>query len=118
MLIAKLAYKQIYLLITIYNGILSKFIIIIQGGEVMELSNVDKASQEDLVKVGIKIKGQRNLKKMTQDKLAELSGVDKYTISKIESPNQFHNCELLTILRLAAALDIRPIKFFDFADLE
>ena len=84
----------------------------------MELSNIENVSQEDLIKVGIKIKSQRNLKKITQDRLAELSGVDKYTISKIESPNQFHNCELLTILRLAAALDIRPNKFFDFSDLE
>ena len=84
----------------------------------MELSNVDKISQDDLVKVGIKVKTQRTLKKMNQDKLAELSGVDKYTISKIESPNQLHNCELLTILRIAAALNIRPIKFFDFSDLE
>ena len=84
----------------------------------MELGNIDKVSQEDLVKVGIKVKSQRTLRKMNQDTLARLSGVDKYTISKIESPNQLHNCELLTILRLAAALDIRPIKFFDFSDLE
>ena len=81
-------------------------------------SEVEKISRMNLIKVGIKIKSQRNMKNLTQDKLSELSGVNKVVISRIENPNRFHNCELLSVMKLAVALNISPHKFFDFSDLE
>ena len=84
----------------------------------MDLVEIESVSNRNLIKVGIKVKSQRNLKKITQDELSEISGVHKSVISRIENPNNIHNCELLSILRLAAALKISPYKFFDFSDLE
>ena len=84
----------------------------------MGVNDVENISLNNLIKVGIKIKSQRNLKNLSQEELSEISGVNKIAISRIESPNKFHNCEILTVLKLAAALNISPHKFFDFSDLE
>ena len=84
----------------------------------LNIKEIENISMKNLIKVGIKIKSQRNLRNITQEKLSELTGVNKYTISRIENPNKFHNCELLTVLKLAAALNISPHKFFDFSDLD
>jgi len=84
----------------------------------MDINEIENISLENLIKMGIKVKSQRNLKKLTQDQLSELAGVHKAVISRIESAKNQHNCEILSILRLAAALQISPHKFFDFSDLE
>ena len=84
----------------------------------MNINEIKNISRTNLIKVGIKVKSQRNLKNLTQDELSELSGINKSVISRIENPNKYHNCEILSILRLAAALQISPHKFFDFSDLE
>ena len=84
----------------------------------MNIKEVDSISRKNMIKVGIKIKSQRNMKNLTQEELSELSGVNKFIISRIENPNRFHNCELLTVMKLAVALEVSPHKFFDFSDLE
>ncbi|MCL2592754.1 MAG: helix-turn-helix transcriptional regulator [Defluviitaleaceae bacterium] len=84
----------------------------------MNINEIENISMKNLIKVGIKVKSQRSLRNLSQDELAELSGVNKFTIGRIENPNKYHNCELLPILKLAAALEISPHKFFDFSDLE
>ena len=84
----------------------------------MDIREVEKNSLNNLIKVGIKVKSQRNLKNLTQEQLSEISGVSKPLISNIENPNKYHNCELISVLKLAAALQISPHKFFDFSDLE
>ena len=84
----------------------------------MTAVEVDQISRMKLLKVGVKIKSQRMMKKITQEQLSVLTGIDKQTISRIESVNQEHNPELLSILKLAVAMDVDIRKFFDFSDLE
>lgn len=65
--------------------------------------------------LGSKIKELRKLKKMTQSELADIIGVKTITIRKYESNEREPNME--TLKKIAKALNISPIEFFDFNDL-
>lgn len=65
--------------------------------------------------MGYKIKEIREAKKMTQDELAEKSGVSRGTISALENGIE-RNTTSKTLLRLALALDTTVDSIF-FADI-
>lgn len=59
------------------------------------------------MKIGQKIKEARNRKKLTQQELGELIGVQKSAIAKYES-GRVVNIKRSTLQKIASALDIRP----------
>ncbi len=63
-------------------------------------------------KLGKRIQVLRKQKNLTQDKLAELVGIDAKNISKIENGNNFPSPS--TISALAVALDINIYELFIF----
>ena len=110
--------QELYATRKSFYGLVESYIIYMKV--VMKITNSenDKIALNNLVKFGIKVKSQRSLKNLTQDELSELSGVSKAVISRIENPNNFHDCKVSSVMKLAIALDISPQKFFDFSDLE
>ena len=56
----------------------------------------------------------RKSRKLTQEKLAELVGVDFRYISFLENAKSFPSCDLIE--KLAAALNIDSSEFFKFDD--
>lgn len=62
---------------------------------------------EKHMEIGQKIKEARNKKKLTQQKLGELIGVQKSAIAKYES-GRVVNIKRSTLQKIASALDMRP----------
>jgi len=62
---------------------------------------------------GLTIKGIRNLKRLTQEDLSELSGIAPYYISNVERGNV--NPTLNTIILLSKALKVEPSDIFALA---
>ncbi len=60
--------------------------------------------REELIKLGTKIRFCRTLKKMSQEELSEISGLDIKSISLIE--NGHNNMKYLTLYKLAQAFGI------------
>lgn len=61
------------------------------------------------VKFGKKLKELRNKRKLTQEKLSELTGIDYKYLQRIEGKNP-PNIKLETIARLARSLEVDPSK--------
>ena len=64
---------------------------------------------------GKRIKEIRKKKKYTQEKLAEILGLDNQTISRIETGHYFTSYENLE--KMATLLDVNIKDFFDFQHL-
>lgn len=62
--------------------------------------------------LGLNIAYYRRLRGYTQEKLAELAGVERITIGKLETA--MVGASLDTIFDIADALEIEPIKLFGF----
>lgn len=58
----------------------------------------------------------RKAKKMSQEELAEASGVSQGAISKIERGEM--NITLETIMQIAKALDVHPVQLFPLPELQ
>jgi transcriptional regulator with XRE-family HTH domain len=58
--------------------------------------------------IGTRLAGARRRKFLTQEELAQLSGVKVVTISRIENDRQTSTPRLSTIRKLAQALDADP----------
>ena len=65
-------------------------------------------------KIGLKVSYYRKLAGMTQEQLAEKMRVGTSFIGQIEAPNIYKAISMDTLFRLAKALDIAPVKLFDF----
>lgn len=65
--------------------------------------------------LGKRIKELRKSKNLTQEKLAELINIETGSLSAIESGRHFPS--LPTIERMAKALDMELVKFFDYNHL-
>lgn len=63
-----------------------------------------------LLGVGERIKALRLGKQMTQNDLASQCNFDKASMSRIESGKT--NITILTLKRIATALDVDPVEFF------
>ena len=59
------------------------------------------------MKIGQKIKEARNIKRLTQQELGDLVGVQKSAIAKYES-GRVVNIKRSTLQKIASALDLRP----------
>ena len=58
----------------------------------------------DFESIGVRIKGIRSRKKITQDQLAEMIGSDRTVIARIENGNQ--GCSIDYLVKIANALEI------------
>lgn len=65
-----------------------------------------------IIGIGIRISIIRNKKKLTQQELGFLTGIDTADISKYEAGKI--NLTLKTLLRFAVALQVHPKELFNF----
>lgn len=75
--------------------------------------NTDK--NDLLVKLGAEIRAQRTAKKLSQEALADASGVERSHMGKIERGER--NVTFLNIVRIAGALEVEPSKLLKDAGL-
>ena len=66
--------------------------------------------------IGIRIKKIRNSKELTQEKLAELVGINSKYLSSIERGKE--NPTLNTVLKLAESLNVNPNEIFQDISIE
>ena len=66
--------------------------------------------------LGLKVKEFRKIKKLTQEQLSELVGVDNGYISKLEVGQNFPS--LKTLEKIAKALDVELYKLFQFTQAQ
>lgn len=69
--------------------------------------------QQFLLKIGFRIGYFRKLRHMSQQELADKTGISLNSVSHIES-TAVTGISLITLYRLAAALDIDPKQILDF----
>lgn len=65
------------------------------------------------VQLGKKIQLLRKQKKMTQDKFAELIGIDPKSVSKIENGNNYPAAETLVSIAKALGVDVYELFVFE-----
>ena len=66
--------------------------------------------------LGLKIKEFRKQRKITQEKLAEIVGVDNGYISKLEVGQNFPS--ISTLEKIAQALDVELYEFFQYTNIK
>lgn len=67
-------------------------------------------------RIGLKIAYYRKLRGLTQEKLAECTGLTPAFIGHLEAPNIEKALSLDALFGIAAALDVPPQKFLAFED--
>ena len=65
--------------------------------------------------LGLKVKEFRKQRKITQEKLAEIVGVDNGYISKLEVGQNFPS--ISTLEKIAQALDVELYEFFQYTNI-
>lgn len=70
--------------------------------------------EEYLKRTGLRIKYYRMLRNLTQSVIAENLGVEESYVSQIE--NGKRNITMKTLYNIASALNVEPVKLFDFED--
>ncbi len=70
--------------------------------------------EEYLKRTGLRIKYYRMLRNLTQAAIAENLGVEESYVSQIE--NGKRNITMKTLYNIASALNVEPVKLFDFED--
>ena len=78
--------------------------------------SIDKKASYQLIQVGLNVRFYRGLENLTQEELAARAEISIPSLSRLESANVFSNTELMTLLKIAIALDISPAKFFEFRE--
>ena len=68
--------------------------------------------EDVLIAFGDQLRELRNQKGMSQEKLAELSGLHRTYIGGVERGER--NVSVLNVYKLASALSVSPAIFFDF----
>lgn len=63
-------------------------------------------------KIGCRIKELRKAKKLSQEKLSEMTDIAQNTLSYIETGDNFFTAD--TLEKLSAALEVEPQEIFDF----
>lgn len=63
--------------------------------------------------VGLNIAKQRKLKNLTQEELAELAGISRNYLGKIESKKQYPQVSLETLYSISKVLDVDVSIFFE-----
>ncbi|MBR0512345.1 MAG: helix-turn-helix transcriptional regulator [Ruminococcus sp.] len=77
---------------------------------------ISKENEFKYIQLGLNVAYYRKLQGLTQEELAEISGISRSHISAIEAPNIIHNVSLEVIFDLAAALKTEPYKLLEFRD--
>ena len=75
-----------------------------------------RAYRDRIIKLGLNIAYCRKYRCLTQEELAEKSGLTRDYISKIEAPDMYKSFSFKTLFRIADALDIPPHKILEFRD--
>lgn len=68
---------------------------------------VDFEYRDRLIEIGLTIAALRKLNGLSQEALADKSGVSRQTIALIESPNSVQVFSVETLLKIADALNVR-----------
>jgi transcriptional regulator with XRE-family HTH domain len=66
-----------------------------------------------LGRLGLRVRVVRTRRQMSQDDLAQLAGLDRTYVSRVE--RGAHNVTVLTLIRVAEALDVVPGELLDSA---
>ena len=69
---------------------------------------------KDYIRFGLNVAYYRKLSGITQEQLAEMIDADRTTIGKLETAAV--GASLDTVFSIARALNVAPIKLFDFRD--
>jgi len=69
---------------------------------------------ERITELGLNIAYYRKRKKLTQEQLSEIVGVDRAYISRIEAPNVPTAPSIQLLMRIADALETTESKLFEF----
>lgn len=72
---------------------------------------------ENYRQIGLKIAYFRKLRGLTQEELAEQTGLTPAFIGHLEAPNILKALSLDTLFDIAAVLHVDPYKFFIFEDI-
>ncbi|MBR4015882.1 MAG: helix-turn-helix transcriptional regulator [Anaerotignum sp.] len=70
--------------------------------------------RDNYIKMGLKIAYYRKYKNLTQEALAELSGLSISYIGQIEAPNIYQSFSFDVLFRIAKVLEIPPHKILEF----
>lgn len=70
----------------------------------------------NLIKIGLKIAYYRKLAGMTQEELAEATGLSAGYISQLEGPNSYFCPSLRTLFNIGEVLHVPVSKFLDIED--
>lgn len=70
--------------------------------------NVSEKNTERISQIGIAITAWRRHRGMSQEKMAEIAGITRSTLSNIESPHNNDNFSIDTFFNISDALDIDP----------
>lgn len=73
---------------------------------------------ENYRQIGLKIAYFRKLRGLTQEELAEATGLTPAFIGHLEAPNILKALSLDALFDIAAVLDVPPYKFLTFEDFQ
>ena len=71
---------------------------------------------DKLIRLGLNIAHFRKIKSLTQEELAEIVGVDRSYISKIEAPNMYTSFSMELLCKISVALEVTESRLLDFRD--
>lgn len=77
-----------------------------------------KIYAENYRQIGLKIAYFRKLRGLTQEELAEQTGLTPAFIGHLEAPNITKALSLDTLFDIAAVLNVAPYKFLTFEDIQ
>lgn len=77
---------------------------------------LDSQYKMNLIKIGLKIAYYRKLQGMTQEELAEATGLSAGYISQLEGPNSYFCPSLKTLFIIAEVLNVTIAKLVDIED--
>ncbi len=90
---------------------------IVRGLRVISILTIISMTDFDVVlkQFGSNVRKLRKSKHLSQEKLGEISGLDRTYIGGIERGER--NLTLINIVRLAKALEVQPLQLFEGVDL-
>lgn len=74
---------------------------------------MEKSHENRLKQLGLSIAYYRKLKGLSQDQLAESTGISRTHVSNIEAPNVATSISLETLFAIADVLDVEPSRLLE-----
>ena len=75
-------------------------------------------NDEMICQLGLNIAHYRKMRKMTQEELANKTGISRAFLGHIEAPNMIVAFSIHTVFDIARALGIEPKVLFEFHDID